>query len=145
MTFRRSSPDPLTVNGPPVGSSTTNEHVASKPTPRTAEGASSASSIAVRTAAAHAPQISEDDCSTMPPASCQTVIGCRADASKPPFSSNIPARALDVPTSMPINACFIATPLKDQRDLTSTYSLRRRERRFLSSGLRHQMPETERQ
>src|SRR5947209_8567716 len=112
MTFRRSSPDPLTVNGPPVASSTTSEHVASKPTPRTAEGASAASSIAVRTAAAHAAQISEDDCSTMPPASCQTVIGCRADASKLPFSSNIPARALDVPTSMPINACLIATPLK---------------------------------
>src|ERR1700726_2376135 len=110
MTFRRSSPDALTVSGLAPASSTTSEQVASKPRPLTAEGGMAASTIAVRTEATHAAQISEDDCSTTLPASCQTVIGCRAVASRLPFSSNIPARALDVPTSMPMKACFIATP-----------------------------------
>src|SRR5882724_6872860 len=112
MTFRRSSPDALTVSGLAPASSTTSEQVASKPTPLTAEGGMAASTIAARTEAAHAAQISEDDCSTTPPASCQTVIGCRAVASKAPFSSNTPARALDVPTSTPIKACRIKTPLQ---------------------------------
>src|ERR1700736_5994581 len=66
--------------------------------------------IAARTEAAQAAQISDDDCSTTLPASCQTVIGCRAVASKLPVSSNTPARALDVPTSTPMKACLIATP-----------------------------------
>src|SRR5882672_4902077 len=112
MTFRRSSPELLTVNGLAPASSTTREQVASKPTPLTADGEMAASAIAARTEAAHAAQISEDDCSTTLPASCHTVIGCRAVASRPPFSSNIPARALDVPTSMPMKACRIATPLR---------------------------------
>src|SRR4030081_2991548 len=112
MTFRRSSPDALTVSGLAPASSTTSEQVASKPKPLTAEGGTAASTIAVRTEATHAAQISEDDCSTTPPASCQTVIGCRAVASRLPFSSNTPARALDVPTSMPMKACLIATPFK---------------------------------
>src|ERR1700681_4699679 len=112
MIFRRSSPEALTVSGLAPASSTTSEQVASKPKPLTAEGEIAASTIAVRTEATHAAQISEDDCSTTPPASCQTVIGCRAVASKLPFSSNIPARALDVPTSMPMKACLIATPFK---------------------------------
>src|SRR3982074_3536054 len=111
MTLRRSSPDPLTVTGTPAASSTTSEQVASKPMPVTAAGGSAASAMAARTEAAQAAQISDDDCSTTPPASCQTVIGCRAVASRLPFSSNIPARALDVPTSMPMKACLIATPL----------------------------------
>src|SRR3979411_573300 len=112
MTFRCSSPDALTVSGLAPASSTTSEQVASKPRPLTAEGGMAASTIAVRTEATHAAQISEDDCSTTLPASCQTVIGCRAVASRLPFSSNIPARALDVPTSMPMKACLIATPFK---------------------------------
>src|SRR5882757_1833042 len=112
MTLRRSSPDALTVSGLAAASTTTSEQVASKPRPLTAEGGIAASAIAARTAAAHAAQISEDDCSTTPPASCQIVIGCRAVARKIPFSSNIPARALDVPTSMPMKACLIATPLQ---------------------------------
>src|SRR5882757_2774287 len=112
MTLRRWSPDALTVSGPPPASSTTSEQVASKPKPLTAEGEIAASTIAVRTEATHAAQISEDDCSTTPPGSCQTVIGCRAVASRLPFSSNTAARALDVPTSMPMNACLIATPFK---------------------------------
>src|SRR3979490_2614060 len=112
MTFRRSSPDALTVSGLAPAASTTSEQVASKPKPRTAEGGTAASTIAVRTEATHAAQISEDDRSTTLPASCQTVIGCRAVASRLPFSSNIPARALDVPTSMPMKACLIATPFK---------------------------------
>src|SRR5256885_15523333 len=112
MTFLRSSPEPLTVNGRAPASSTTSEQVASKPRPLTAEGGMAASPIAARTEAAHADQISDDDCSTTPPASCHSVIGCRAVASKVPFSSNTPARALDVPTSMPMKAWCIATPLQ---------------------------------
>src|SRR6202163_1023148 len=110
MTLRRSSPELLTVSGSAPASSTTSEQVASKPTPLTAEGAMAASAIALRTEAAQAAQISDDDCSTTLPASCQTVIGCRAVASRLPVSSNTPARALDVPTSMPMKACRIATP-----------------------------------
>src|SRR5882672_6662963 len=112
MTLRRSSPELLTVSGLAALSSTTSEQVASKPKPLIADGAIAASAIAARTEAAHAAQISEDDCSTTLPASCQTVIGCRAVASRFPFSSNIPARALDVPTSTPMKACLIATPFK---------------------------------
>src|SRR5467141_5461901 len=112
MMLRRASPDVLTVSGLAPASSTTSEHVASKPMPLTAEGGSAASAIAARTEAAHAAQISEDDCSTTLPASCQTVMKCRAVASSVPFSSNTPARALDVPTSMPMKACLIATPLQ---------------------------------
>src|SRR6266850_3254070 len=112
MTFRLASPELLTVSGLAPASSTTREQVASKPRPLTAEGEIAASAIAARTEAAHAAQISDDDCSTTLPASCQTVIGCRAVASRLPFSSNIPARALDVPTSMPMKACLIGTPLK---------------------------------
>src|SRR3954452_19409995 len=112
MTFRRWSPDQLTVSGWPAASTTTSEKVASKPTPLTAEAGSAASARAARTEVAQAPQISSEDCSATPPASCQTVIGCRAVASRIPFSSNIPARALDVPTSTPMKACLIATPLK---------------------------------
>src|SRR6266700_1663237 len=112
ITLRRSSPQVLTVSGLPAASTTTREQVASKPTPPIAEAGSPASTIAPRTEAAQAAQISEDDCSTTLPASCHTVIGCRAVASRLPFSSNIPARALDVPTSMPMKACRIATPLQ---------------------------------
>src|ERR1700710_3105383 len=112
MTLRRSSPELLTVSGLAAASSTTSEHVASKPRPLTAEGGIAACTMAVRTEVAHAAQISEEDCSATLPASCQTVIGCRAVASRSPFSSNIPARALDVPTSTPMKACLIATPLK---------------------------------
>src|SRR3981189_3186892 len=100
MTLRRWSPDVLTVSGLAAASSTTSEHVASKPMPLTAEGGSAASAIAARADAAQAAQISDDDCSTTLPASCQTVMGCRAVASRLPFSSNTPARALDVQTSM---------------------------------------------
>src|SRR5882724_10254525 len=110
MTFLRSSPELLTVSGRAPASSTTSEQVASKPRPLTAEGGMAASPIAVRTEAAHADQISADDCSTTLPASCHTVIGCRAVASNVPFPSNTPARALEVPTSTPIKACLIATP-----------------------------------
>src|SRR5882724_7846859 len=112
MTFRRGSPEPLTVSGMPVASMTTSEQVASKPMPLTAEGGSAASTIAARTEVAQAAQISAEDCSATLPASCHTVIGCRAVASRVPFSSNIPARALDVPTSMPTKACCITTPLQ---------------------------------
>src|SRR6266702_2057305 len=114
MTLRRSSPELLTVSGLAPASSTTSEQVASKPRPLTAEAGSAASVIAARTEAAQAAQISDDDCSTTLPASCQTVIGCRAVASRLPFSSNTPARALDVPTSMPMKARLIATPFKNR-------------------------------
>src|SRR6266446_9591291 len=112
MTFLRLSPELLTVSGSAPASRTTSEQVASKPRPLTAEGGMAASPIAARTEAAQADQISDDDCSTTLPASCHTVIGCRAVASKTPFSSNTPARALDVPTSMPMKARLIATPFK---------------------------------
>src|SRR5205085_7458577 len=142
MTFRRWSPDQLTVRGWPAASTTTSEQVASKPTPLTAEAGSAASARAARTEVAQAAQISSEDCSATLPASCHTVIGCRAVASRIPFSSNIPARALDVPTSTPTKACCIWTPLKDQRQLTSTYNLRQREQYFRSSGWRRQTPGT---
>src|SRR3982074_2269590 len=117
MTLRRSSPEVLIVIGLAPASSTTSEHVASKPMPRTAEGGSAASVIAARTEATQAAQISDDDCSTTLPASCQTLIGCRAVESRLPFSSNTPARALDVPTSTPMKACLIPIPLKIRASL----------------------------
>src|ERR1700687_2228183 len=117
MTLRRSSPDALTVSGQPAASSTTSEQVASKPRPLTADGGSAASAIAARTEATHAAQISDDDCSTTVPASCQTVIGCRAVASRVPISSNTPARALDVPTSTPMKACLMPIPLEIRSSL----------------------------
>src|ERR1700730_10772581 len=117
MTLRRASPDVLTVSGLAAASSTTSEQVASNPMPLTAEGGSAASAIAARTESAHAAQISDDDCSTTLPASCQTVIGCRAVANRAPFSSNTPARALDVPTSTPMKACLIPIPFKIRASL----------------------------
>src|SRR5467141_2177679 len=117
MMLRRASPDVLTVSGLAPASSTTSEHVASKPMPLIADGGSAASAIAARTESTHAAQISDDDCSTTLPASCQTVIGCRAVASRVPFSSNTPARALDVPTSTPIKACLIPIPFKIRASL----------------------------
>src|SRR5882672_12181184 len=110
MTFRLKSPELLTVSGLPAASATTSEQVASKPRPLTVEAGSAASAIAARTEAAQAAQISDDDCSTTLPVSCQTVMGCRAVASNVPRSSNTPALALDVPTSTPMKACLIATP-----------------------------------
>src|ERR1700688_4867786 len=118
MTLRRSSPDALAVTGTPAASSTTSEQVASKPMPLTATGGRAASAMAARTEAAQAAQISDDDCSTTPPASCQTVIGCRAVASKVPFSSNTPARALDVPTSTPMKACLMPVLFEIRASLT---------------------------
>src|SRR6476646_5362810 len=114
MMLRRASPDVLTVSGLASASSTTSEHVASKPMPLTADGGSAASAIAAPMEAAHAAQISEDDCSTTLPASCQTVIGCRAVANSVPFSSNTPARALVVPTSIPMKACLIPIPFQSR-------------------------------
>src|SRR5882672_221303 len=112
MTFRLKSPELLTVSGLPAASATTSEQVASKPMPLTADAGSAASAMAARTAVAQAAQISAEDCSATLPASCHTVIGCRAVASRVPFSSKIPARALDVPTSMPTKACCITTPFQ---------------------------------
>src|SRR4029453_1577160 len=112
MTLRRPSPEGLPVSGAAAASSTTSEHVASKPMPLMADGGSAASAITARTEAAHAAQISEEDCSTTLPASCQTVSGRRAVANRRPVSSNTPARALDVPTSTPMKACFIPFPFK---------------------------------
>src|ERR1700692_133521 len=121
MMLRRSSPDVLTVSGWAPARTTTSEQVASKPMPLTAEGGRAASAIAARTEAAHAAQISDDDCSTTLPASCQTVIGCRAVASRVPFSSNTPARALDVPTSTPMKACLIPIPFEIRASLRQAY------------------------
>src|SRR6202051_5215088 len=117
MMLRRSSPDVLTVSGLAPASSTTSEQVASKPMPLTAEGGSAASAIAALTEATHAAQISDDDCSTTLPASCQTVIGRRAVANRVPVSSNTPARALDVPTSTPTKARLIPLPFKIRASL----------------------------
>src|SRR5450631_1175533 len=117
MTLRRSSPDALTVSGLAAASSTTSEQVASNPRPLTAEGGNAASVMAARTEAAQAAQISAEDCSTIWPASCQTVIGCRAVANSVPNSSNTPARALDVPTSMPMKACLMPIPFEVRASL----------------------------
>ena len=102
----------LTVSGFACWSSRTSEQVASKPMPLTASGGSAASAIAARTEVTHAAQMSGEDCSTISPASRQTAIGCRAVASKVPLSSNTPARALPVPTSTPMKACRMGTPLR---------------------------------
>src|SRR6478672_8425612 len=112
MTFRRASPEVETVSGLAAVSSTTSEQVASKPMPLTADGGRAACFIAAWTEATQAVQISDDDCSTTLPASCQTVIGCRAVESSFPFSSNTPARALVVPTSIPMKACLIPSPFQ---------------------------------
>src|ERR1700694_167004 len=117
MIFRRSSPDALTVSGLAPASSTTSEQGASKPRPLTAEGGRAASVMAARTEAAHAAQISDDDCSTTLPASCQTVIGCRAVANRAPLSSNTRARALVVPTPTPLKACLLPIPFKIRASL----------------------------
>src|SRR5260221_3586833 len=109
MTLRSESPDMPTVRGFPGGSSATSEQVASKPTPFTAEGGISAILRAARTARAQAFQMSEEDCSTMSPASCQTVIGLLAVASRTPHASKTPARACAVPTSMPIKTCRLSS------------------------------------
>src|SRR6516164_7838218 len=111
MTLRLLSPDMLTVSGSPLRSSTTSEQVASNPMPLTGSGEIPASAIAPRTAAAQASQMSDEDCSTMSPASCQTWIGRFAVPSRVPSSSKIPARVLEVPTSMPIKACRISAPV----------------------------------
>src|SRR5947209_19334856 len=113
MMLRRASPDVLTVSGLAPASSTSSEHVASKPVPLTAEGGTAASAIAAQPVAAHAAQISEDDCSTTLPASCQTVIGCRAGANIFLFSSYTLARALDVPSSTRLNACLVSCGVSD--------------------------------
>src|SRR5258708_4011866 len=123
MTLRRLSPDMLTVSGPASGSSATSEQVASKPIPFTALGEIAASAIAARTEATHAVQMSDDDCSTISPASCQTAIGCRAVDSRVPIASNTPARALDVPTSTPMKACRIRAPLRSGAILPDWASL----------------------
>src|ERR1700761_9633899 len=70
-------------------------------------GETAASAIAARTARAQAFQMSDDDCSTISPASCQVLIGYRAKPSSLPAASNTPARVLDFPTSTPIKACGI--------------------------------------
>src|ERR1700692_1150388 len=117
MTLRRASPDVLTVSGLAAASSTTSEQVASKPRPLMAEGGSAASATAARTEAAQAAQISADDCSTILPASCQTVIECRGVANRVPFSSNTPARALESPTPTRMKPCLIPTLPKNRASL----------------------------
>src|ERR1700756_5057854 len=102
MTLRCGSPDRLTVTGAPSEASTTKEQVASKPMPLTTSGKMAASAIAARTAAVQACQMSEEDCSTISPASCQVAIGYRAVPNNLPVSSNTPALVLEVPTSTPI-------------------------------------------
>src|SRR6516165_6499854 len=111
MTLRLLSPDMLTVSGAPLRSSTASEQVASNPMPFTCWGEIAASAMAARTAAAQASQMSDEDCSTMTPASCQIRIGRFAAASRFPASSKIPARVLEVPTSVPIKACRISAPV----------------------------------
>src|SRR6185437_15258206 len=120
MTLRRLSPDVLTLSGSAVRSSTTSEQVASNPIPLTASGEIAASAMAPRTAAAQASQISDEDCSTTSPASCQTVIGCRAVASRFPPSSKIPARVLVVPTSTPMKACRMFAPVNFDASLPAS-------------------------
>ncbi|MGY4374380.1 hypothetical protein ACVWZ3_002019 [Bradyrhizobium sp. i1.3.6] len=78
--------------------------------PPTLSGAMAASAIAARTDFTQASQMSDDDCSTMSPASCQIRIGCLAVARRVPASSNTPARVLVVPTSTPIYARGIVAP-----------------------------------
>src|SRR6202165_1223838 len=117
MTLRRASPDVLTVSGLAAASSTQREQGAPNPMPLTAEGGSAAAAIAARTESAHAAQISDDDCSTTLPASCQTVIGCRAVANRAPLSSNTRARALVVPTPTPLKACLLPIPFKIRASL----------------------------
>src|SRR6266851_4528025 len=103
MIFRRSSPDALTVRGLAPASSTTSEHVASKPRPLTAEGGRAASAMAARTEAAHAAQISDDDCSTTLPVIKLAASDARNRTTEA-ISSTSPIRAIGVP---PIQASYI--------------------------------------
>src|SRR6516164_2864277 len=120
MTLRLLSPELLTVSGAPLRSSTTSEHVASKPMPLTTSGDSAASAMAARTDVAQAFQISAEDCSTISPASCHVRIGLRAVASRFPCSSKIPARVLDVPTSIPIKTWRMVAPVNSDASLPAS-------------------------
>jgi len=64
ITFQASSPEGLTLTGASRSSSTTSEHVASKPIPATAPGCAFAIASAARVAMPAARQMSADDCST---------------------------------------------------------------------------------
>src|SRR5262249_26856676 len=65
-------------------------------------------------------QISDDDCSTISPASCHILIGCFAVASSFPVSSKMPARVLEVPTSTPIKARCIFAPVNFDASLPAS-------------------------
>ena len=99
--------------------------------------------IAARIAATQAAQMSEEDCSTMSPASCHVAIWCRAVATSAPFSSKMPARALAVPTSTPMKACM-STPFGFKGQSTSRCSRHPRERSTPSSGSPPRRPGTTR-
>src|SRR5439155_19538063 len=136
MTSRAGSPLGPTASEAPAGSSTTSEHVASKLKPLSAPIGRPEEATASRTAAQAARQMSGEECSTTPPASCQIAMGCLALATSRPASSKIPARALPVPTSTPIYAsvmnfdpAFLAQP---------SHPPPRRARNVAAIALRHQ-------
>ncbi len=78
--------------------------------PPTDSGFTPAASIAARTAATVAAQMSAEDCSTMSPASRQVAITRRALESNCPREVKTPARTLPVPTSTPMNASSMTGP-----------------------------------
>ena len=79
--------------------------------PPTDSGFTPAASIAARTAATVAAQMSAEDCSTMSPASRQVAITRRALESNCPREVKTPARTLPVPTSTPMNASSMTAPI----------------------------------
>ncbi len=102
MMSRSACSEGPTGSGLPPSPSTTSEQVASKPSPATWAGAIAARASAARTAVQTACQMSVLDCSTIAPRSWNTRMSCRAEATIRPAASKMPARALPVPTSMPI-------------------------------------------
>ena len=103
MTFCSSSPSGPTETGSPFASTTASEHVASKPIPRTVTS-DPALTIARRTEAQTADQMSVVDCWTKSACGFQVRICWLACPSISPSSEKTPARALPVPTSMPMTA-----------------------------------------
>src|SRR5580704_9305309 len=73
ITSRSGAPVGLTESGRALRSSAAREQVASKPMPRTASAGRADASIASRTADVTALQMLSDDCSTISPASRQTL------------------------------------------------------------------------
>ena len=94
--------------------------------PPTDSGFTPAASIAARTEATVAAQMSAEDCSIMSPGSRQVAVTRRALESNCPREVKTPARTLPVPTSTPMNASSMTGPDAKLRDKIPLASIRRK-------------------